>query len=94
MSKRSRRNRRRGAPPRPQPAAAAPAKSKPIRHWTAEEDEALEEAVWRMDDLRQAHRREAPSPMKRVATELGRTYGAVRSRAALLGLSARRATST
>ena len=54
----------------------------------------LQEAVWRMDDLRQAHRREIPSPMKRVAIELARTYGAVRSRAALLGLSARHGTST
>ncbi|MDD9982280.1 MAG: hypothetical protein OXU81_13130 [Gammaproteobacteria bacterium] len=77
-------------PARPRSEASAPPQSAPIRPWTAAEDEALEGAVRQMEALRQARRREAPSPLKRVADELGRSYGAVRSRASLLGLSPRR----
>ena len=92
-NQRNRRKHRRAVPSRPPPAApppaTPPAPSRPIRHWTAEEDETLEVAVWETRDLRLAHRREVPSPLQRVAIELGRTYGAVRSRAALLGITGR-----
>jgi len=77
-------------PARSRSEATAPAQPEPIRPWTAAEDAVLEEAIEQMEALRQARRREAPSPLKRVAAELGRSYGAVRSRVSLLGLSPRR----
>ena len=92
MTRRRRRKGRRTVPARPRSEATAPAQPESIRPWTAAEDEALEGAVRQMEALRQMRRREAPSPLKRVAAELGRSYGAVRSRASLLGLSPRRST--
>ena len=90
MARRGRRKKPQRTRPEPQPATDPPVKPSPVRPWTAAEDEVIENAISQMADLRRERRREIPSPMKRAAAELGRSYGALRARASLLGLSVRR----